>query len=165
MAFHWAFSLAVVLATLVLGRAAAQDGVPGHPGLGSVWPTPQQRPPVCWQLLAHREEAQKHGQALQAASREKAPPEEICKLFKVFLAAETTMVNGVEEHRATCGVPPDVIKQVMALHNKALQVAKRVCDAARSVVPLRFAAPAPRFDAPAPPCTEKTLTPGVPCVE
>jgi hypothetical protein len=91
MTFHRAFSLAVVLAALVLGRAAAQDGVPGHPGLGSVWPTPQQTPAVCLQVLANREETQKHGQALQAAGRKKALPEEICKLFKGFLAAETTM--------------------------------------------------------------------------
>jgi hypothetical protein len=115
------------------------------------------------QLMANRDETQKHGQALSAAGQKKAPPEEICKLFKVFLAAETTMVNGLEEHSATCGVPSEVIRQVKAQHGKASQMAKQVCDAAARV-PLRFDAPAPRFDAPAPLCTEKTLTPGVPCV-
>jgi hypothetical protein len=164
MAFHRPFLLSVVLAMLVLGRAAAQDGVPGHPGLGSVWPTPQQAPPACWQLLAYREETQKHGRALQVAGREKATPEEICKLFKVFLAAETGMLEGLEEHSATCGVPPYVINQVMAQHNKALQVAKQVCEVAarRPIGPSlwdRLGTPT-RLHAPL--CNERTLT--IPCV-
>jgi hypothetical protein len=77
-----------------------------------------------------REDTGKHGQALQAAGKKKVPPEELCKLFKAFIAAESKMIKGLEEHRATCGVPPEVIKQVQAGHNKATQMGKRVCDAA-----------------------------------
>ena len=156
MTFHRAFSLAVVLAALVIGRAAAQDGVPGHPGLGSVWPMPQQTPAVCLQVLANREETQKHGRALQVAGREKAPPEEICRLFKAFLAAEARMLEGLEAQSATCGVPTTVIEQVKTQHNKAEQVAKQVCALA--------ARPA-RIDAPASLCRIRPLVPGVPCVD
>jgi hypothetical protein len=77
-----------------------------------------------------RDETGKHGQALQAAGKKKAPPEELCKLFKTFIAAESKMIKGLEEHRVTCGVPADAIKQVQAGHGKATQMAKRICDAA-----------------------------------
>jgi hypothetical protein len=111
-------------------------GMPGSPGMspGAGSPfgqAPQQGPPpACQQLMAVRDETQKHGQALSAAGKKKAPPEEICKLFKVFIAAETKMVKGLEDLQATCGVPADAIKQVKAQHAQATQMAKQVCDVA-----------------------------------
>jgi hypothetical protein len=80
--------------------------------------------------MAYRDETQKHGQALQAAGQKKAPPEEVCKLFKAFLAAESKMVKGLEDNSAACGVPAEVIKQVKASHGKASQMGKQVCDVA-----------------------------------
>ena len=77
-----------------------------------------------------RDETGKHGQALQAAGKKKVPPDQLCKLFKAFIAAEGKMLKGLEEHRAACGVPPEVIKQVQAGHSKANQMGKQVCDAA-----------------------------------
>jgi hypothetical protein len=130
----------LVLAALPLGPAAAQfGGMPGMPGSPGMSPgagspfgqAPQQGPPpACQQLMAVRDETQKHGQALSAAGQKKAPPEEICKLFKVFITAETKMVKGLEENQATCGVPPEAIKQMKGQHAKAMQMAKQVCDVA-----------------------------------
>jgi hypothetical protein len=137
------FLLALALAVLPLGPAAAQfGGMPGMPGGMSPAPgmspgapaasfgTPQQPPAACQQLLASRDEVGKHGKALQAAGDKKAPPDEICKLFKAFLAAETKMLKGLQEHSATCGVPPEVLKQVKEGHGKASEVSKRVCEIA-----------------------------------
>ena len=105
--------------------------MPGAPGTGSAFGAPAQGPPpACQQLLGYRDETSKHGQALQAAGKKKAPPEELCKLFKAFTAAEAKFVKGLESNSATCGVPADVIKQVKAGHSKAVQTAKNVCDAA-----------------------------------
>ena len=101
---------------------------PGMPG--SPFGAPQAPPAACQQLLTQRDETQKHGQALQAAGQKKLPPEEVCKLFKAFLAAETKMIKGLEENSALCGVPADVIKQVKAGHGKASQVGKQVCEVA-----------------------------------
>jgi hypothetical protein len=132
--------LALALVVLPLGAADAQfggmPGMPGSPGLPQSqgmpgFGAPQQGPPpACQQLLSYRDETGKHGQALQAAGKRKAPPEEACKLFKTFIAAETKFVKALEEQSATCGVPPDVIKQVKLSHSKATQAAKNVCDAA-----------------------------------
>jgi hypothetical protein len=87
-------------------------------------------PPACQQLLSLRDEAGKHGQALQAAGKKKAPPDEICKLFKSFIAAETRFVKALEEHKEICGVPADAIKAVRLGHTKASETEKNVCDAA-----------------------------------
>jgi hypothetical protein len=142
MRLSWAFPLALALAVMPWWPAAAQfGGMPGMPGGMSPAPgmspggppasfAPPQPPPACQQLLSAREETAKHGKALQAAGEKKAPPEELCKLFKAFLAAEVKMLKGLQDHSATCGVPPEIIKQVKDGHGKASEVSKRVCDAA-----------------------------------
>src|SRR5215472_12642761 len=108
MTLSRALPLAWVLAVVPLWPAAAQfggmPGMPGSPGMspgpgmspspgmpgmpGGAFSAPQAPPPACQQLLANRDDVSKHGQALQAAGQKKAPPEELCKLFKVFLSAE-----------------------------------------------------------------------------
>jgi hypothetical protein len=102
------------------------QGMPGGP-----FGAPQQGPPpACQQVLSLRDETSKHGQALTAAGKKKAPPDEVCKLFKAFVAAEARFMKALEENSATCGVPPEAIKQVKAGHSKASETAKNVCDAA-----------------------------------
>jgi hypothetical protein len=98
--------------------------MPGSPA------APQESRPACQQLLSNRDEVAKHGQALQVAGQKKAPSEELCRLFKAFLAAESKMLKGLEEHSATCGVPPEVLNQVKDGHGKASQMGKRVCELA-----------------------------------
>src|SRR5262249_39201496 len=92
--------LLLVLAVVPPRPAAAQfggmPGMPGSRGMGGPGmaspfgaPPPQQGPPsACQQLLAMRDDTQKHGAALQAAGQKKAGAAEVCKLFKVFLASE-----------------------------------------------------------------------------
>jgi hypothetical protein len=140
MTLSRALPLALALAVMPLWPAAAQFGdMPGMPGApggmspatpGGAFSAPQAPPPACQQLLSTRDDVNKHGQALQAAGQKKAPPDELCKLFKAFLTVETKMIKGLEEHSATCGVPTDVLKQVKAGHSKAAQMGKQICDAA-----------------------------------
>ena len=129
-----ALPLLLALAAVLPSPAAAQfggmPGTPGNPAMPPFGADPAGPPPACQQLLSLREETQKHAQALQAAGREKASPEELCRLFRVYLAAESRMVMGLEESYARCGVPADVPKQVKAQHTKAAQMGKQVCDAA-----------------------------------
>ena len=143
---------ALMLAALPLGAVEAQfggmpglpggPGMPGMPGMPGGMPespgmpgfgAPQQGPPpACQKLLSARDEAAKHGQALQAVSqkKEKPPAEEVCKLFKAFVAAESKFLKSLEENSSTCGVPPDIIKQVKLSHNRSTQTTKNICDAA-----------------------------------
>jgi hypothetical protein len=144
MTLSRALPLALMFAVLPLGAVDAQfggmpgmpggmpgaPGMPGSPGMGGFGAPQQGPPPVCQQILGFRDETAKHGQALQAASKKKASPDEVCKLFKAFIAAETRFMKALEENSTTCGVPPEAIKQVKAGHNKASETAKNVCDAA-----------------------------------
>jgi hypothetical protein len=125
-------ALPLVPATAQFGGMPGMPGSPGTPGApGGFGAAPQQAPPpACQQLLANRDETQKHAMAIREAGQKKAGPEEACKLFKTFLASETKMIKGLEEHAATCGVPPDVIKSVKAQHVQAAKTGKHVCDAA-----------------------------------
>ena len=145
MTLSRALPLALVLAGMSLWPAAAQfgdmPGMPGSPGMspspgvspgvpGGAFSAPQAPPPACQQLLNNRDEVSKHGQALQAAGQKKALPDELCKLFKAFVAVETKMIKGLQEHSATCGVPPEVLKQVKEGHSKASEMSKKICDIA-----------------------------------
>ena len=129
---------ALMLVIFPLGANAQFSGMPGMPGapggmpgMGGGFGMPQQGPPpVCQQLLSYRDETAKHGQALQAAGKRKATADEICKLFKAFIAAETKFVNALEENSGPCHVPDDAIKQVKLGHSKASETAKNVCEAA-----------------------------------
>ena len=104
-------------------------GVPGVGGFG-VPPSQSGPPPACRELLALRDETQKHGTAIQKANEKKANVQDACKLFKSYLAAEAKFIKGLEDNTRTCGVPPDAIKQAKDSHAKAGQVGKQVCEAA-----------------------------------
>jgi hypothetical protein len=143
MTLRRALPLVVVLATLPWQPALAQfggmPGMPGSPGMPGAGgggfgaaPPPQQQapPPACQQLLAMRDDLHKHGSALQAAGKKKAGPEEACKLFKAFLASETKMIKGLEQHSSLCGVPADLIKNLKASHANAEKQGKQVCEIA-----------------------------------
>jgi hypothetical protein len=106
-------------------------GTPGGvPGVGGFGEPPAGPPPACRDLLAMRDEVQKHGTAIQKANEKKATVQDACKLFKNFLGAEAKFIKSLEENSRTCGVPPDAIKQAKEGHSKASVIGKQVCDAA-----------------------------------
>jgi len=136
MAIYRALLVAMLVATPFAASAqfGGMPGMPGSPGMpgGFGGPPPQQQgpPPACQQLLALRDETQKYGMAIQKANERKATAQDACKLFRSYLSAELKFMKGIEEHSRTCGVPPEVLKQVKDSHAKASQIAKQVCDAA-----------------------------------
>ena len=59
-----------------------------------------------------REDAEKRGKLIKAASDRHAPPDEACKLIRNFSQAETKMIKYIETHAAKCGVPPQIGDQI-----------------------------------------------------
>jgi hypothetical protein len=105
-------------------------GLPGgHSSSGGSARLPTQLSPDCPELWGLRAVTQKHAQDIQEASKRKAPVEELCRLFTFFLAAETKLVQGVEE-RGGCGMPPGVVKQMKEAHAYASRMGKNVCQRA-----------------------------------
>ena len=86
-------------------------------GAGPGGPPPQQAGPpggdACMKgFLPLREDAEKRGAAIKAASARKASPEEACKLIGNFAQAEVKMIKYVETNSAKCGIPPTVADQL-----------------------------------------------------
>lgn len=78
-----------------------------------------------------REEAEKRGKMIKAASDRHAPPQEACKLIGNFGKAELSMIKYVETHSAKCGIPSQVADQLKAGHKNTEKMEKQVCDIAQ----------------------------------
>jgi len=78
-----------------------------------------------------REEAEKRGKMIKAASDRKATPDEACKLIGNFGAAEMKMIKYVESHSAKCGIPPQIADQLKNGHKNTEGMQKKVCAMAQ----------------------------------
>jgi hypothetical protein len=77
-----------------------------------------------------REEAEKRGKMIKAASDRKATPDEACKLIGNFGAAEMKMIKYVEANSAKCGIPPQIGDQLKNGHKNTEKMQKQVCGIA-----------------------------------
>jgi hypothetical protein len=78
-----------------------------------------------------REEAEKRGKMIKAASDRKAPPDEACKLIGSFGQAELKMIKYVEANAAKCGIPPQIGEQLKNGHQNTEKMQKQVCAVAQ----------------------------------
>jgi hypothetical protein len=83
------------------------------------------------QFVPLREEAEKRGKLIKAASDRHAPPDEACKLIGNYGQAEIKMIKFVESHQAKCGIPPQVSDQMKAGHKNTETLLKKVCAVAQ----------------------------------
>ena len=77
-----------------------------------------------------REEAEKRGKLIKAASDRKAPPDEACKLIKNFGHAELKMIAYVQTNSEKCGIPPQIADQLKNGHKNTEKMQKQVCGIA-----------------------------------
>jgi hypothetical protein len=78
-----------------------------------------------------REEAEKRGKMIKAASERHASPDEACKLIGNFSQAEIKMIKYVESHSAKCGIPPQIADQLKNGHKNTEGMQKKVCAMAQ----------------------------------
>ena len=78
-----------------------------------------------------REEAEKRGKLIKAASDRHAPPDEACKLIESFGQAEVKMIKFVETNATKCGIPPQIAEQMKNGHKNTETMQKKVCDVAQ----------------------------------
>ena len=84
-------------------------------------------------FLPLREEAEKRGKQIKAASERKAPPDEACKLIKNFGQAEMKMIAYVQTNSAKCGIPPQIADQLKNGHKNTEKMQTQVCNVAQQV--------------------------------
>ena len=82
-------------------------------------------------FLPLREDAEKRGNAIKAASARKAPPDEACKLIGNFAQAEIKMIKYVETNAQKCGIPPNVADQLKNGHKNTSKMQAQVCNVAQ----------------------------------
>ena len=78
-----------------------------------------------------REEAEKRGKLIKAASDRHAPPDEACKLIGNFGQSEIKMIKYVESHAAKCGIPQQIADQLKNGHKNTEGMQKKVCAVAQ----------------------------------
>ena len=78
-----------------------------------------------------REEAEKRGKLIKAASERHAPPDEACKLIGNFGQAEIKMMKYVESHAAKCGIPPQISDQLKNGHKNTEAMRTKICAVAQ----------------------------------
>lgn len=78
-----------------------------------------------------REEAEKRGKLIKAASDRHAPPDEACKLIGNFGQAEIKMIKYIETNAAKCGIPAQIADQLKAGHKNTEAMQKKVCAVAQ----------------------------------
>ena len=96
---------------------------------------PQGGPPddCMKKFVPMREEAEKRGKMIKAASDRHAPPDEACKLIASFGQAELNMIKFVQSNSARCGIPPQVSEQMKTGHKNTETMQKKVCAVAQQV--------------------------------
>jgi hypothetical protein len=78
-----------------------------------------------------REEAEKRGKLIKAASERHAPPDEACKLIGNFGQSEIKMIKYIETNATKCGIPPQIGDQLKAGHKNTEAMLKKVCAVAQ----------------------------------
>ncbi len=78
-----------------------------------------------------REEAEKRGKLIKAASDRHASPDEACKLIGNFGQAELKMIKYVETNSAKCGIPAQIADQLKNSPKNTEPMQKKVCSVAQ----------------------------------
>jgi hypothetical protein len=84
-------------------------------------------------FLPLREEAEKRGKLIKAASDRHAAPDEACKLIGNFAQSELKMLKYVETHAAKCGIPPQISDQLKKGHKGTETMQQKVCGVAQQM--------------------------------
>jgi hypothetical protein len=78
-----------------------------------------------------RQEAEKRGKLIKAASDRHAPPDQACKLIGNYGQAEIKMIKYVETNASKCGIPQQIADQLKTGHKNTEKMQKQVCTVAQ----------------------------------
>ena len=111
------------------GGSFAQPAPPSQMGGGGGGPSQ-----ACMNgFLPLREDAEKKGKMIKAASDRHAPPDEACKIIGNYSAAEVKMIKYVETNASKCGIPGQVADQLKAGHKNTEGLLQKVCGIAEQI--------------------------------
>lgn len=139
---HLILLLPLVALTMHVAHVLAQGAFPAPlPGESAAPPSKAllfpQAPSVvgnssdaCKDFIPLREEADRRGKLIKAASERHVPPEEACRLVQDFYRSEIKMIEYVEANSNKCEIPRQVAEMLSAGHKNTEAIQTRVCSAA-----------------------------------
>jgi hypothetical protein len=74
-----------------------------------------------------RDEVERRGHLVKAASDRHASADESCKLIGEFITAEVKMIRYLQARSAECGIRPNIMDQLNAGHRKSESMRTRIC--------------------------------------
>jgi hypothetical protein len=124
---------ALIIRRLILPLTVALVSV--HAGQALAQPAPLSQAGAAGEcrsgFVPLREEAEKRGKLIKAASGRHAPAGEACQLIENFGQAEIKMIRYVESHAASCGIAAQISDQLKAGHRNTETMQRKVCAAAQ----------------------------------
>ena len=124
-----ALNIRRLLLPLILAFVSVHAGQAGAQG---TLPPPQSEAQCMKGFAPLREEWERRGKLIKAASARHAPPDEACKLISDFRQAETTMIKYIEANSAKCGIPPQIADQLKAKRVDAVESLEPFAGALRA---------------------------------
>jgi len=79
-----------------------------------------------------REDAERRGKLIKAASERHASADEACKLIESYSKAELKMMDYVKHNQAKCQIPPQISEQMKKGHEGTEAMIKKVCGMAQA---------------------------------
>ncbi|MCB4771399.1 hypothetical protein LGR54_22575 [Ancylobacter sp. Lp-2] len=77
-----------------------------------------------------RTDLEARGGALQAASKKKVPPTELCPLFRNFATSQQKFLTYLRTNKTKCGVPDEVLTKLRESTTNVVGVRDKVCKVA-----------------------------------
>ena len=107
------------------------------PGGFSAVPAPQSGPSPAdmadceAQVGKLRGDLESRNEGLRKAAERKAPPSEICPLFRGFATAQQKFYNYLTTNKTKCGVPDEALSDLKKNSNQVVSIRDKVCKAAQ----------------------------------
>jgi hypothetical protein len=102
-------------------------------------PAQRQEPPCMKDFTRLRDDTERHGKSVMAAQKAKVPLPEACKLLTAFAVSQEKMLAYAKKNQTSCGIPPEIIQQLIKGHTNVAQARTKVC--ALAAQPERAAGP------------------------
>jgi hypothetical protein len=99
------------------------------PARAQIVKIPAQAPPCVKEFLRLRNETTRRGMAIKAAEH-KVTPQQACRLFDAYSAAEAKMLKYATDNSVWCGIPGNVAVNIKKAHAQTIKIRARVCRAA-----------------------------------
>jgi hypothetical protein len=114
------------------GAAPIAGGAPTQP-MGAPPPGAAGPSEACMKgFVPLREDAEKRGKLIKAASERHAQPDEACKLLENYSKAELKMIEYVKVNSTKCQIPPQIGEQMKKGHAGTEEMMKKVCGMAQA---------------------------------